>query len=163
MDGKTLDELRGLVEFLKANEIAEFDMEQADLKVRIKFAGGNVAAGSVAQGIDAAQLSRLMASAAPAAGAPVAASHGGAAPAAVEEKLHEVKSPIVGTFYESPSPGAPAFVKIGDQVEVGQVLCIVEAMKLMNEIEADVAGTITAILVEDGSPVEYGQPLFKIA
>ena len=98
MDGKTLDELRGLVEFLKANEIAEFDMEQADLKVRIKFAGGNVAAGSVAQGIDAAQLSRLMASAAPAAGAPVAASHVGAAPAAAEENLHEVKSPIVGTF-----------------------------------------------------------------
>lgn len=163
MDGKTLDELRGLVEFLKANEIAEFDMEQADLKVRIKFAGGNVAAGSVAQGIDAAQLSRLMASAAPAAGAPaaVAASHVGAAPAA-DEGLHEVKSPIVGTFYESPSPGAPAFVKIGDQVEVGQVLCIVEAMKLMNEIEADIAGEVVKRIATSGQPVEYGQPLFAI-
>ncbi len=159
MDGKTLNELRGLVEFLKANEIAEFDMEQADLKVRIKFAGGNVAAGSVAQGIDAAQLSRLMAAAAPAA----AASQAAAAPsAAAEENLHEVKSPIVGTFYESPSPGAPPFVKVGDQVEAGQVLCIVEAMKLMNEIEADVAGEVVKRIATSGQPVEYGQPLFAI-
>ncbi len=162
MDGKTLDELRGLVEFLKANEIAEFDMEQADLKVRIKFAGGIVAAGSVAQGIDAAQLSRLMASAAPAPGA-AGAAHVGAAPvAAADEGLHEVKSPIVGTFYESPSPGAPPFVKIGDQVEAGQVLCIVEAMKLMNEIEADVAGEVVKRIAASGQPVEYGQPLFAI-
>lgn len=162
MDGKTLDELRELVEFLKANEIAEFDMEQADLKVRIKFAGGNVAAGSMAGGIDAAQLSRLMASAAPAAApAAVAASHVGAAPAA-DEGLHEVKSPIVGTFYESPSPGASPFVKVGDQVEVGQVLCIVEAMKLMNEIEADVAGEVVKRIATSGQAVEYGQPLFAI-
>ncbi len=161
MDGNKLDELRALVEFLKANEIAEFDMEQADLKVRIKFAGEPAAASS----FDMAQLSRLMASApaaAPAAAvaAPVAAS---AAPAAVaEEALHEVKSPIVGTFYESPSPGAPPFVKIGDQVEVGQVLCIVEAMKLMNEIESDVAGEVVKRIAASGQPVEYGQPLFAI-
>ena len=73
-----------------------------------------------------------------------------------------VKSPIVGTFYESPSPGAPAFVKIGDQVEEGQVLCIVEAMKLMNEIECDVAGEVVKRFVQSGQPVEYGQPLFAI-
>jgi acetyl-CoA carboxylase biotin carboxyl carrier protein len=161
MDGNKLEELRALVEFLKANEIAEFDMEQDDLKVRIKFAGAPAPAG----GFDMAQLSRLMASA-PAA-APVAA----AAPAAVstsepaapaEEALHEVKSPIVGTFYESPSPGAAAFVKIGDQVEVGQVLCIVEAMKLMNEIESDVAGEVVKRIAASGQPVEYGQPLFAI-
>lgn len=164
MDAKTLEELRGLVEFLKANEIAEFDMEQADLKVRIKFAGGAVAAGSVAGGFDAAQLSRLMASAS----APVAASHAHAPAAAAspsvaaEENLHEVKSPIVGTFYESPSPGASPFVKVGDQVEVGQVLCIVEAMKLMNEIEADVAGEVVKRIATSGQPVEYGQPLFTI-
>jgi acetyl-CoA carboxylase biotin carboxyl carrier protein len=91
--------------------------------------------------------------------APVAAA---AAPAAVEEALHEVKSPIVGTFYESPSPGAPTFVKVGDEVEVGQVLCIVEAMKLMNEIEADVAGEIVRQIASSGQPVEYGQPLFAI-
>jgi acetyl-CoA carboxylase biotin carboxyl carrier protein len=164
MDGKKLEELRSLVEFLKANEIAEFDMEQDDLKVRIKFAGAPAAA-VPAGGIDMAHLSRLMASAsAPA--APVAAAHpaasaaGPAAPA--EEALHEVKSPIVGTFYESPSPGAPAFVKIGDQVEVGQVLCIIEAMKLMNEIEADIAGEVVKRIASSGQPVEYGQALFAI-
>ena len=164
MDGNKLEELRELVEFLKANGIAEFDMEQDDLKVRIKFAGepGAAAAG----GFDMAQLSRLMASA-PAA-APVAApAHAAPSAAAelaaeMEEKLHEVKSPIVGTFYESPSPGAPAFVKVGDQVEVGQVLCIVEAMKLMNEIEADVAGEVVKRIASSGQPVEYGQSLFAI-
>ena len=154
MDGKKLEELRELVEFLKANEIAEFDMEQDDLKVRIKFAGEPAAAPA---GLDMAQLSRLMASA-PAVAAPVAAM----APVEAEEALHEVKSPIVGTFYESPSPGSPAFVKIGDQVEVGQVLCIVEAMKLMNEIEADVAGEVVKRIAASGQPVEYGQALFAI-
>jgi acetyl-CoA carboxylase biotin carboxyl carrier protein len=154
-----LNELRELVEFLKANDIAEFDMEQDDLKVRIKFAGDPAPAG----GIDMAQLSRLMASA-PAAHAPVAAPAAPPAEAAapIEEALHEVKSPIVGTFYESPSPGAPSFVKVGDQVEVGQVLCIVEAMKLMNEIEADVAGEVVKRIAASGQPVEYGQPLFAI-
>jgi acetyl-CoA carboxylase biotin carboxyl carrier protein len=162
MDVKKLEELRELVEFLKANGIAEFDIDQDDLKVRIKFAGEPAA---VTAGFDMAQLSRLMASA-PAAGTPVAAS---AAPSAaaelaneIEEKLHDVKSPIVGTFYESPSPGAPPFVKVGDQVEVGQVLCIVEAMKLMNEIEADVAGEIVKRIATSGQPVEYGQALFAI-
>ena len=159
MDGNKLEELRVLVEFLKANGIAEFDMEQDDLKVRIKFATEPAPAG----GIDMAQLSRLMASA-PAAHAPVAAPAAVPAEAAapVEEALHEVKSPIVGTFYESPSPGAPSFVKVGDQVEVGQVLCIVEAMKLMNEIEADVAGEVVKRIAASGQPVEYGQPLFAI-
>jgi acetyl-CoA carboxylase biotin carboxyl carrier protein len=165
MDGKTLEELRELVEFLKANEIAEFDMEQADLKVRIKFASEPAAAAS-AGGIDMAHLSRLMASARDAVSAPAASASASVptpAPAVqAEEVLHEVKSPIVGTFYESPSPGAPPFVKVGDQVEVGQVLCIVEAMKLMNEIEADVAGELVKRIAASGQPVEYGQPLFAI-
>jgi acetyl-CoA carboxylase biotin carboxyl carrier protein len=162
MDGKKLEELRELVEFLKANDIAEFDIEQDDLKVRIKFAGEPAA---VAGGFDMAQLSRLMASAPAPTAATSAPAAGGAAAelaAEMEEKLHEVKSPIVGTFYESPSPGAPAFVKIGDQVEVGQVLCIVEAMKLMNEIESDVAGEVVKRIAASGQPVEYGQPLFAI-
>ena len=163
MDHNRLEELRELVEFLKNNSIAEFDMESADLKVRIKFAGAAAAAG-----IDPGQLAGLLASAGAAAGTPAVSA--AAAPAAVspapaaapEETLHEVKSPIVGTFYESPSPGAPAFVKPGDQVEVGQVLCIVEAMKLMNEIESDVAGEVVKRIVSNGQPVEYGQPLFAI-
>jgi acetyl-CoA carboxylase biotin carboxyl carrier protein len=92
---------------------------------------------------------------------------GGGAPAAVPEappepKGHQLKSPMVGTFYRAPSPGAPAFVEIGQVVTKGQTLCIIEAMKLLNEIESDAAGTIKAILVENGQPVEYGQPLFLI-
>ena len=160
MDGKTLEELRALVEFLKANQIAEFDMEQADLKVRIKFVGEPVSA-APAGGFDMAQLSRLMSSSS-AGSAPPAPAPPATPAVASDELLHQVKSPIVGTFYESPSPGAPAFVKVGDQVEVGQVLCIVEAMKLMNEIEADVAGEVVKRIASSGQPVEYGQPLFAI-
>jgi acetyl-CoA carboxylase biotin carboxyl carrier protein len=162
MEGNKLQELRELIEFLKANGIAEFDMEREDLKVRIKF----VSEHAPATGIDMAHLSRLMASA-PAA-APAVAAHASApvaAPAveaAPEASLHMVKSPIVGTFYESASPGTPPFVAVGDQVEVGQVLCIVEAMKLMNEIESDVAGEIVQRIGVSGQPVEYGQPLFAI-
>jgi len=166
MDGTKMQELRELVEFLKANEIAEFDMEQADLKVRIKFAG---AAAAAAPSLDLAQLSRLMsattATTGSATGGQASAPGAPSAPASqgeAEEKLHEVKSPIVGTFYESPAPGAPSFVQIGDQVEVGQVLCIVEAMKLMNEIESDVAGEVVKRIATSGQPVEYGQALFAI-
>jgi acetyl-CoA carboxylase biotin carboxyl carrier protein len=173
MDGKELNELRELVEFLKENGIAEFDMERADLKVRLKFTPPQGSGG-----IDAAQLAALLASAgAPASGAVPASSGTSAVTAGVTgaplanaaadaaepaETLHEVKSPIVGTFYESPSPGAPPFVRVGDTVEVGQALCIVEAMKLMNEIEADVAGEVVKRIATTGQPVEYGQPLFAI-
>jgi acetyl-CoA carboxylase biotin carboxyl carrier protein len=158
MDENNLEKLRELVEFLKANEIAEFETERAEGKLRIKFASAVPAA---AAGFDAGQLARLMASAPAAAPAPVAAPV--AAPAAAPEvALHKVKSPIVGTFYESPSPGSAPFVKVGDVVEVGQVLCIVEAMKLMNEIESDAAGEIVERIAVSGQPVEYGQPLFAI-
>ncbi|MGA1981079.1 MAG: acetyl-CoA carboxylase biotin carboxyl carrier protein [Acidobacteriaceae bacterium] len=164
MDENKLEELRELVDFLKANGIAEFDMERADLKVRIKFAG---AAGP--SPADLALAQQLLAGGGgggiPSPHTPAAAAADAAAitaAAEVEESLHEVKSPIVGTFYESPSPGSPAFVKPGDQVEVGQVLCIVEAMKLMNEIESDVAGEVVKRIATSGQPVEYGQPLFTI-
>ena len=100
----------------------------------------------------------------PSASAPQAlASAAAAAPASVEEKGHVVTSPFVGTFYRKPNPDSPVYVSLNDKIDKGAVLCIVEAMKLMNEIEADVAGTVIGILVEDGAPVEYGQPLFKIA
>ena len=169
MDGIELGELKELVEFLKANEIAEFDVEKGDLKLRLTFAGKS-AAGVTAPpaGVDLAQLARLMAASAPAevaapnSAAMPAQAAASAAPAADEKKHHVVKSPIVGTFYESPSPGAPAFVKVGDVVEVGQVLCIVEAMKLMNEIEADAAGEVMERIAQSGQPVEYGQGLFVI-
>ena len=164
MKAEELRELTELVEFLKENKIGEFDLERGDLKVRIKFAQEAVA--------DLAGLARL---AVQPAGPPAHASgvvpmaQAAAAPAAEppaqaseDADLHVVKSPIVGTFYESPSPGSPAFVKIGDQVEVGTVLCIVEAMKLMNEIESDGAGEIVKRFVQNGQPVEYGQALFAV-
>ncbi len=161
MDKDKLQELRELVEFLKENEISEFDLDSTDMKVRIKFAG---AAGMA--GLSPAQLAGLLASAgngaANASGAAASADATPVADAVPEEKFHEVKSPIVGTFYESPSPGSPPFVKPGDQVEVGQVLCIVGAMKLMNEIESDVAGEVVKRIAASGQPVEYGQPLFAI-
>lgn len=169
MDGNDLKELRELVEFLKASGIAEFEMERPDLKVGLKFQG---AAAPASSGVDATQLAALLAasrgSAATAAPAPVAIA-ASAAPAAEpakaaseEDGAHIVKSPIVGTFYGSPSPDAPPFVAVGDTVSVGKVLCIVEAMKLMNEIESDAAGKVVKVFVSPGQPVEYGQPLFAI-
>jgi acetyl-CoA carboxylase biotin carboxyl carrier protein len=159
-DESNLGKLLALVEFLRANDIAEYESERGDSKLRIKFA---TPVAPVAAGFDAGQLAQLLASSA-SKSAPAAVPTGAAeaAPAAAEVPLHTVKSPIVGTFYDSPSPGSAPFVKVGDVVEVGQVLCIVEAMKLMNEIEADAAGEIVARIATSGQPVEYGQPLFSI-
>ena len=147
-------ELKELIEFLKEQDIAEFELERGDVKVRIKR-GTPVAIAPLTLPISAAPVPT------PTTALPVSAS---ASPPAksVDEGLHQVKSPIVGTFYESPSPGSPPFVKPGDTVEAGQVLCIIEAMKLMNEIEADVSGEVVKRLVNNGQPVEYGQPLFSI-
>jgi acetyl-CoA carboxylase biotin carboxyl carrier protein len=166
MNPDEIQELKELIEFLKENKIGEFDLERGDLKVRIKFASETPAAP------DLSALSRLLASApqAPPAAAHVAAPSAAAPPApgaaaaepSEEAGLHIVKSPIVGTFYESPSPGSAAFVKPGDQVEAGQVICIIEAMKLMNEIESDAGGEIVKRFVTNGQPVEYGQSLFAI-
>lgn len=162
MDREHLDELRELVEFLKANEIAEFDIERSDVTLRIKFASARSAhpAEEARQVAGAAYPPQIAAH--PALIAAPAATPAASESAPAEEVLHEVKSPIVGTFYESPAPGASPFVKIGDQVEAGQVLCIVEAMKLMNEIESDVAGEIVRRIATAGQPVEYGQPLFAV-
>ena len=166
MDGKKLQELRELVEFLKANGIAQFEMEQEDLKIALTFEG----AAPVGGGVDMAQLAQLMAArpaaptAAPVAAAPVAAPAAAAAPAVADPYAgaHIVKSPIVGTFYAAPSPDADPFVSVGDRLEDGKVLCNVEAMKLINEIESDASGEIVAVLAKPGQPVEYGQPLFAI-
>jgi len=148
-------ELKELIEFLIEKDIAEFELERGDVKVKIKRAAEAVAVPEVRY---AAAPAAAPVYAAPApASAPVAAP-----PPEPEERLHMVPSPIVGTFYESPSPGAPPFVKVGDQVSAGQVLCIVEAMKLMNEIESDVSGEIVKLMAKNGQPIEYGQPLFAI-
>jgi acetyl-CoA carboxylase biotin carboxyl carrier protein len=160
---KELKELRELVEFLKANGIAEFDMERADLKVRLKFAG---MAAAPAQALAAQGGGENLPSLGGPPVAPVELSAAAAAPAAPAADPHAgahiVKSPIVGTFYDAPSPEAETFVKVGDHVASGQVLCIVEAMKLMNEIESDAAGEIVKVFVKTGQPVEYGQALFAI-
>jgi len=155
-------ELKELIEFLIEKDIAEFELERGDVKVRIKRAGEHTVVHSHDPRFYAVPAAPP---AAPELGAvPVAAPPSSAAPPApaAEENLHMVKSPIVGTFYEAPSPGAPPFVKVGDQVEVGQVLCIVEAMKLLNEIECDVAGEIVKKMASNGQPIEYGQELFAI-
>ena len=158
-----LKEIKELIKFLKEEEIAEFELERGDIKIRIKRAGAADTSSerfiTVHPAIQAAPVSPAISSGPPQTSA-VPSSN--AAPARAEEDLHLVRSPIVGTYYESPSPGSPPFVKPGDFVEAGQVLCIVEAMKLMNEIEADVAGEIVRSLVKNGQPIEYGQELFAI-
>ena len=158
-----LKEIKELVQFLKEDDITEFELERGDVKVRIKR-GAVDSAQPPADRIITVHPSPLQAVHTP--GVPVPPP---SAPPAVpveppkpEEGLHMVRSPIVGTYYESPSPGSPPFVKPGDSVEAGQVLCIVEAMKLMNEIEADVGGEIVKCLVKNGQPIEYGQELFAI-
>jgi acetyl-CoA carboxylase biotin carboxyl carrier protein len=158
MKQEDIEDLRQLIEFLKQHQVAEFDIDRGDLKIRLKF---NPQESGPASLSDLARLLRT----APAAGAAAAgtASESAAAPAADPEAgLHQVKSPIVGTFFGSPSPGAAAFVSPGDRVEKGQVICIVEAMKLMNEIEADVSGEVVRCLVSNGQAIEFGQPLFAI-
>ena len=154
-------ELKELIEFLIEKDIAEFELERGDVKVRIKRAGEQVVSMVAPPAAQVVLQSAPAVAAGPATAAP-AASSAAPAEAAPEEGIHMVKSPIVGTFYESPSPGSPPFVKVGDTVESGQVLCIVEAMKLMNEIESDVAGEIVKKLVNNGQPIEYGQELFAV-
>jgi acetyl-CoA carboxylase biotin carboxyl carrier protein len=148
-------EIKELVEFLIEKDIAEFELERGDVKIRVKRAQAAMAAAAPAAYLAPAALptTAQLTAAAPAAAAPAAEN---------EDGFDFIKSPIVGTFYEASSPGAPAFVKEGDTVTVGQVICIVEAMKLLNEIESEAAGQIVKVLVSNGQPVEYGQPLFKI-
>jgi acetyl-CoA carboxylase biotin carboxyl carrier protein len=152
-------ELKELIEFLIEKDIAEFELERGDVKVKIKRGGHTVAQTRPEVPYLAVTL--------PQSGAPAVVASGAVQPAVPvepvrEENLHIVKSPIVGTLYEAPSPGAPPFVKVGDMVEAGQVLCIVEAMKLLNEIESDVAGEIVKKMGSNGQPIEYGQELFAI-
>jgi acetyl-CoA carboxylase biotin carboxyl carrier protein len=159
-------ELKELIEFLIEKNIAEFELERGDVKVKIRRGGERaapVAPDTRFFTVHPAGTPSPEAGAVPAGATPPVAPPASHAPSAVpEEGLHIVRSPIVGTFYESPSPGSPPFVKPGDIVEAGQILCIVEAMKLMNEIESDVAGEIVKRLVVNNAPIEYGQELFAI-
>jgi acetyl-CoA carboxylase biotin carboxyl carrier protein len=151
-----LRKLKTLIDLVQNSGISELEISEGEEKIRIAKHGA--AAPSTTTVMMGSPM--MHAAAAPvAAAAPAAAVE--AAPA--EPEGHQVKAPMVGTFYRSGSPGSPAFVEVGQSVKQGDTLCIIEAMKLMNEIEADASGTIKAILIENGQPVEYGQPLFIIA
>jgi acetyl-CoA carboxylase biotin carboxyl carrier protein len=159
-------ELKELIEFLIEKDISEFELERGDVKVKIKR-GEATSAPVIMQA--APMVVPAAAAAAPIPVGPQTPAPPSAGPSTTPEAqpaedrdLFIVKSPIVGTFYEAPSPGSPPFIKPGDHVDAGQVLCIIEAMKLMNEIESDASGEIVKRFVTNGQPVEYGQALFGI-
>jgi acetyl-CoA carboxylase biotin carboxyl carrier protein len=157
--GVEFGQLEMLLDFMASHGLEEFEYEHGGLRIRLKKASASTNSAS-----------RAAAPPAMAAPSPLIAGTASLQPestavpssAAAAEELHVIKSPIVGTFYAAASPGAPPFVKVGDVIQPGQVVCIIEAMKLMNEIEADVSGELVRALVENGQPVEYGQGLFAI-
>ena len=146
------DEIKELIQLVVDSGIAELEVQRGEDRVRIR------------RTLERQEFVTPSAGAAPGQAPLVETGQSGAGPAppAPHANEHIVKSPIVGTYYESPKPGDPAFVKVGDSVEPGQVLCIIESMKLMNEIESEIAGTVVAKLMESGRPVEYGEALFAI-
>ena len=151
-----LRKLKTLIDLVSESNVSELEITEAEGKVRIVKSGGNVVQQFVAAPVQAAPVQ----AAAPAAVAAPAAE--AAAPAAAAVTGHQVKSPMVGSFYRAASPGAKPFVEVGDTVKEGETLCIIEAMKILNEIEADKSGTVTRILADNGQAVEYGQALFVI-
>src|SRR5271167_4139575 len=151
-----IEQIEQLLRFMSEHNLEEFEYSRGDLRIRLRKPSTNVV-------ISAPRLApEIIVPGAVPPPAPVPTEAESASEAHSGEDLHLVKSPIVGTYYESPSPGSEAFVKIGAHVESGQTLCIVEAMKLMNEIESEVSGEVLRIFVDNGQPVEYGQPLFGI-
>lgn len=148
-----LRKLKTLIDLVSESNISELEITEADGKVRIVKSDPNAVVMTAAPALQQA---------APAPAAPAAAAAAPVAAAPVEPAGHTVKSPMVGTYYGAASPGAKAFVEVGTVVKEGQAICIIEAMKIMNEIEADKSGTVTKILCENGQAVEFGQPLFII-
>ena len=149
--------IKKLIELLEESGIAEIEIKEGEEAVRISRMG---AAGAVAPA--AHPVHAPAPAAAPARGPELPAAGAGEVAAKPKPNEHVITAPMVGTFYAAPSPGAKAFVEIGDEIKVGQVLCVIEAMKMMNQIEADKAGRITSIMARNGDPVEFGQPLFVI-
>ncbi len=151
-----LRKLKTLIDLVSESNTSELEITEAEGKVRI------VKAGASAVAVPAMVAAPVVAAAAPAVIAPATAAEPAPAAAPAEPAGHAVKSPMVGTFYRAASPGAKPFAEVGQQVKEGQAICIIEAMKIMNEIEADKSGTITQILCENGQAVEFGQPLLII-
>jgi len=151
-----LKDIKGIVDLMKKNSLSEFEMEEGDFKIKLKRDSGPLRAGEVRVAQEASQVI-LPSAAIPPAPASVAVT-----PLEPVNNGPEVKSPMIGTFYRKPSPDADSYVEVGSTVEPDTVVCIIEAMKVMNEIKAEVKGTIVEVLVEDGKPVEYGQALFRV-
>jgi acetyl-CoA carboxylase biotin carboxyl carrier protein len=148
--------IKKLIELLEESGIAEIEIKEGEEAVRIsRMPSGETAA----QKLTPPSAPAVAPAAAPAAAAAAAPE---SAPPKPKPSEHVITAPMVGTFYAAPSPGAKAFVEIGDEIKVGQVLCVIEAMKMMNQIEADRAGRITSIMARNGDPVEFGQPLFVV-
>ncbi len=159
-----LKELKEILQILEEKEITEFELEEEGMRLRIRKgpASSNHAAPGAVLPVVAPVAYPPPAPPAPPVSPAAGARQPASAAAEAENGLTVVKSPIVGTFYRTPDPNSPPFVSVGDRIRVGQVLCIIEAMKLMNEIEAEVAGEIVRIHHESGQPVQYGEPLFTI-
>lgn len=150
-----IDTLKQIVQVAKDQGVAELKVDAKDFKVEVRFSTGVVAPVQH-------YAAPVVTHSAPQAAAPVAAQASAKAAAVVDANVHVIKSPFVGTFYASPGPGKPVYAKVGDKVKVGQALCVLEAMKIMNEIDADVNGEIIEICVDNESLVEFGQAIFKI-
>ncbi len=157
----TIEEIKELIRIVSESGVAELEVQRGDNRVRIRSRATNREY-IVPTSMPPTQVSVPAPTPAPPAPAPGPASSSSGQANIVDESHELVKSPIVGTFYASPAPGAPPFVKVGDMVQPGTILCIIESMKLMNEIESEIAGEIVARLVENGKPVEYGEALFAI-
>lgn len=153
LDTLSIDSLKEIVKVAKEQGVSELSVEAKDFKVSVNFATALAQVHHVQPMVHAAPVAHV--AQAPAAAAPAKA-------AVADANIHIVKSPFVGTFYASPSPGKPAYAKVGDKVKTGQPLCVLEAMKIMNEIDSDASGEIVEICVDNESLVEFGQPLFKI-
>jgi acetyl-CoA carboxylase biotin carboxyl carrier protein len=154
-------EIKELIALVSEKRLAGVEIERAGFRIRIegvRASGNGVGASGVPLGPSGYVVTPEISSAAP----PLALASRSLEPPEEAEDLHFINSPIVGTFYRAPSPEADAFVKVGDHVEKGKILCIIEAMKLMNEIESDVSGEIVRVYPENGQPVEYGEKLFAI-
>jgi acetyl-CoA carboxylase biotin carboxyl carrier protein len=160
--GVDLNEVRHLLDFMAEHDLQEFEYETKEFHVRLKKTSPQGDTSQAASATPNQPAGPASSSAGHASSQPRTAIPEVAAEPAVPDDVHVVKSPIVGTFYAAPNPGADPFTKIGAKVDEGTVLAIIEAMKLMNEIESDVAGEVVQIFVENGSPVEYGEPLFGI-
>ena len=153
-----LKDIQNLIKFVARSGANEVKLEMEDIKITIKTGEGKTET-TILQHAAPLSMAAPVAQAAPAPAAPVASE---AAPAAEDSKYITITSPMIGTFYRRPSPDKPLFVEVGDTVQADSVVCVIEAMKLFNEIESEVSGKIVKILVEDSTPVEFGQPLFLV-